>query len=127
LGAIDGTHIPCIPPSEDEDKEKWRNRKGFMSQNVLAAVDFDMNFVYVFAGWEGAGHDNLFLRGAISRGNFDVPSDKYYLADLGYANTRNFITPYRNHPYHLRRFDELPKSRRYRCPEDFYNHKHAQL
>jgi DDE superfamily endonuclease len=98
-----------------------------MAQNVLAAVDFDGNFVYVLTGWEGAAHDNFVLRGALSRFNFVVPPDRFYLADSGYANTRNFITPYRNHPYHLGTFRRRSIASRYLSPEDLFNHKHAQL
>jgi DDE superfamily endonuclease len=98
-----------------------------MAQNVLAAVDFDGNFVYVLVGWEGAAHDNIVLRGALSRFNFSVQQDRFYLADSGYANTRNFITPYRNHPYHLAVFRRRSRANRYLSPEDLFNHKHAQL
>ena len=31
--------------------------KHYISQNVFAAVDFDMKFTYVLAGWEGSTHD----------------------------------------------------------------------
>ena len=34
-GAVDGSHISIVPLGEDQ--APWRNRKGFMSQNVLAA------------------------------------------------------------------------------------------
>jgi len=35
----------------------------------MAAVDFDLRFTYVFAGWEGAAHDDLVLRDALEREN----------------------------------------------------------
>jgi hypothetical protein len=38
-GAIDGVHIPAHVPLAAQTA--WRNRKGFISQNVLAAVNFD--------------------------------------------------------------------------------------
>jgi DDE superfamily endonuclease len=98
-----------------------------MAQNVLATVDFDGNFVYVLAGWEGAAHDNIVLRGALSRFNFSVPPGRFYLADSGYANTRNFITPYRNHLYHLSAFRRRSRANRYLSSEDLFNHRHAQL
>ncbi|KIK93615.1 hypothetical protein PAXRUDRAFT_502957 [Paxillus rubicundulus Ve08.2h10] len=34
VGAIDGTHIACCPAADERDAS--RNRKGFVSQNVLA-------------------------------------------------------------------------------------------
>jgi len=30
----------------------FRGRKHYPTQNVLAAVDFDLRFTYVLAGWE---------------------------------------------------------------------------
>ena len=51
VGAIDGTHIDCKPPIES--REAYHNRKGLLSQNILAACSFDMKFTYILAGWEG--------------------------------------------------------------------------
>jgi hypothetical protein len=34
---------------------------------VLAAVDFDLRFTYVLAGWEGSAHDSYVLQDALSR------------------------------------------------------------
>jgi len=34
---------------------------------VLAAVDFDLRFTYVLAGWEGSAHDALILSDALER------------------------------------------------------------
>jgi hypothetical protein len=55
IGAIDGTHIPCIVP--EEDQPKYRNRKGVTSQNVMAICDFDMRFTFVVTGWPRSVHD----------------------------------------------------------------------
>ena len=37
------------------------------TQNVLAAVSFDLKFVYVLAGWEGSAHDATILADALQR------------------------------------------------------------
>ena len=42
-------------------------RKHTTTQNVLAAVDFDLRFTYVLAGWEGSAHDALILADALQR------------------------------------------------------------
>ena len=34
---------------------------------MLAAVDFDLRFVYVLAGWEGSSHYALILSDALER------------------------------------------------------------
>ena len=38
-----------------------------MLRNVLAAVDFDLKFTYVLAGWEGSAHDATILADALER------------------------------------------------------------
>jgi hypothetical protein len=93
----------------------------------LAAVDFDMNFVYVSVGWEGSAADMKVLRSAIDDGGFTVPPGRYYLADSGYANTGSFLCPYRGHIYHLAQFQQTRAQNRYQSSEDLFNHRHAQL
>ncbi|KAJ1693176.1 hypothetical protein LUZ63_009874 [Rhynchospora breviuscula] len=128
LGAIDGTHIKAIPDGNDKFPERYRNRKGNLTQNVMAAVDFDGNFVAVVAGWEGSAHDNLILRKAVEDG-FVVPTGRYYLVDGGYANTPQFLSPYRATLYHLASFRNRRRGGRnhYGCAEELFNHKHSQL
>lgn len=67
MGAIDGTHIQARVPSNMVNR--FRGRKSTPTQNVLAAVDFDLRFTYVLAGWEGSAHDATVLRDAIEREN----------------------------------------------------------
>ena len=47
----------------------FRGRKKHTTQNVMAAVDFDLRFTYVLAGWEGTAHDATVLRDALIREN----------------------------------------------------------
>jgi hypothetical protein len=42
-------------------------RKHCTTQNILAAVDFDLRFTYVLASWEGSAHDALILADALER------------------------------------------------------------
>ena len=43
----------CVP---------YFGRKGYPTQNVITACDFDMLFTFVLLGWEGAAHDtHIFL------------------------------------------------------------------
>ncbi|KAL5564097.1 hypothetical protein UlMin_027261 [Ulmus minor] len=72
VGAIDGTHIPCIVDAHLQPA--YRNRKGYTSQNVLAVVDFDLKFTYLVAGWEGSVHDARVLREAMSDPAFSFPT-----------------------------------------------------
>ncbi|VFQ94117.1 unnamed protein product [Cuscuta campestris] len=73
VGAIDGTHIPAMVVGREVSS--YRNRHGTISQNVLAVCNFDLQFIYVFSGWEGSAHDSKVLNDALSRPNgLKVPS-----------------------------------------------------
>ena len=50
-------------------------------------------------------------------------TDKYYLCDAAYANTRGILSPYRNTRYWLADF----RRRRALTKEEKFNHAHAQL
>ena len=42
---------------------------------MMVAVDFDLKFTYVLAGWEGSAHDALILADALERNDgFVVPA-----------------------------------------------------
>jgi hypothetical protein len=99
VGAIDGTHVPA--KVSGPRAAAFRNRKGYVSQNVLAACSFDLRFQYVLPGWEGSAHDGAVLQDALSK-DFVVPTGKYFLADAGYALSEGFLTPYRSVRYHLK-------------------------
>ncbi|XP_051212617.1 uncharacterized protein [Lolium perenne] len=122
IGAIDGTHIPVsISPMV---QDPYRNRKGTLSQNVMVACDFENHFVHVSAGWEGSASDARVLQDALQN-NFYVPEGKFYLVDAGYANTPNFIAPYRNVRYHLQ--EQGRSNLRPKNPQELFNLRHAQL
>jgi hypothetical protein len=55
IGAIDGTHVRATIPTDME--HAFHGRKSYATQNVMAAVDFDLQFTYVLAGWEGTTQD----------------------------------------------------------------------
>lgn len=72
LGALDGTHIHVLV--SNEDKPRYRNRKGQIATNTLAVCDRNMQFVYLLPGCEGSSGDSRILRDAVSRDNgFKVP------------------------------------------------------
>lgn len=50
-----------------DEQGPFRNKNGFLSQNVLAACSFDMKFHYVLAGWEGSAPDMRVLSSALTR------------------------------------------------------------
>ncbi|XP_029124846.1 uncharacterized protein LOC109819160 [Cajanus cajan] len=74
VGALDGTHIPVTVSLED--RPKYRNRKGDVSTNVLAACGPDLRFIYVLPGWEGSAGDSRVLRDALRRQNkLEIPAE----------------------------------------------------
>src|SRR5260370_23775135 len=56
IGCLDGSHIPAH--TRESDCPAYQNRKGFISQNVLAGCDFDLKFMYILSGWEGSVSDS---------------------------------------------------------------------
>jgi len=74
VGAIDGTHVLARVPLKY--RAAFLGRKHTTTQNVLAAMDFDLRFTYVLAGWEGSAHDALILADALQRPDgLTVPQD----------------------------------------------------
>lgn len=65
VGVVDSTHIPVMVGVDEQGP--FRNEKGLLSQNVLAACSFDMKFHYVLAGWEGSAPDMQVLHSALTR------------------------------------------------------------
>ncbi|XP_016182102.1 putative nuclease HARBI1 isoform X1 [Arachis ipaensis] len=122
IGAIDGTHFRVKVPIADQPK--FRGRKDWPTQNVLAACDFDMKFTYVLTGWKGIVSDSKVLKNALSRDdNLKLPRGKFYLGDAGFMLKHGLITPYRSVRYHLKEYAR-------RGPEnekELFNLRHASL
>lgn len=98
-GAVDGSHLFVVPP--EEERATYRDREGNLSQNVLAACDFDGRFVYCLAGWEGSASDSFIWNWA-RQNDFTVPEGCYYLGDAGFPLCDALLVPYRGVRYHLR-------------------------
>ncbi|KAK2643612.1 hypothetical protein Ddye_025375 [Dipteronia dyeriana] len=63
-----------VPTKIRENTKFFPYFKGNISQNVLAACNFYLEFMYVLAGWEGSAHDSKLLNDTLSRKNgFKVP------------------------------------------------------
>jgi len=85
IGAIDGTHVPCVVPKGLYQQHLCR--KGMTTQNVMVACDFNMRFTFVLSGWPGSVHDMRPFQDALTthRSRFPLPPEgKYYLVDSGY-------------------------------------------
>ena len=55
IGVLDGTRIAVFVPRSAACR--YRNRKGTLTMNVLAACTFDLRSCFVLAGWEGSASD----------------------------------------------------------------------
>ncbi|VDL73941.1 unnamed protein product [Nippostrongylus brasiliensis] len=60
VGAIDGTHVKIIAPTESEDS--YVNRKGYHSINVGAVADLDSRFIWLSVAFPGKTHDSKVFR-----------------------------------------------------------------
>ncbi|KAL9663708.1 hypothetical protein QQ045_019099 [Rhodiola kirilowii] len=104
VGSIDGSHFRV--KVSNEVVHRYRGRKSYPTQNVLAACDFNLRFTYVMPGWEGSASDSRILDNALQR-NMDkliVPRGKYYLVDAGFQLRTGFLAPYRSTRYHLKEY-----------------------
>lgn len=99
IGALDGTHIPVKVPVANQ--APYHNRKGAMSQNVLAACNFDLTFSFILAGFEGSTSDLDVLYSARHDEDFVIPEGHFYLADAAHANGNGILSPYRGFRYHI--------------------------
>lgn len=123
FGCLDGCHIPIVPIGESQTR--WRNRKGFLSTNVMAVCDCTdrLLFTAVVVGEDGCGSDSTIFKHCV--GSIDWLKNGFLLVDAGYALSHRTLTPYREVRYHLQEFgkvNERPKNK-----EDLYNLRHAQL
>jgi hypothetical protein len=109
LASIDGVQINCHP--SDTTCARYRNYKGGLTQNILAAVDLEhMLYVYVLSGWEGSASDSAIWHHA--RGtDLVIPDGKFYIADAGFPLSLKCMIPYRATRYHLREFAAAVDSR----------------
>ncbi|KAK5771643.1 hypothetical protein PVK06_047871 [Gossypium arboreum] len=122
IGALVGTHVCAFVPVNIQGR--FCNRKGGTTQNVLAAITFDLQFSYVLVGWEGSAHDSRILSDALSRPRgLRILEGKYYIADVGYGIRNGYITPYCGVRYHLKEFsDQGPEN-----AKELFNLRHLSL
>ncbi|KAE8221882.1 hypothetical protein CF326_g8476, partial [Tilletia indica] len=120
VGAIDGSHVRAHAPTVERDR--FWNRKGWTSFNVLAACDFDLCFTYVLSGWEGSASDS-FLWARALEGGLQLATGKQLLGDAGFGFSDKLLIPYRGVRYHLKEY--ATGTRRPRNAKEVYNRRHA--
>ena len=92
VGLIDCTHVPVTV--HGPDRELFRNRKGRMSINVQAIVDFNMKFTNMVVRWPGLVHDSRIFKNSLICAKFEnYEINGWLLGDNGYSCTRYLLTP----------------------------------
>ncbi|KAK6156513.1 hypothetical protein DH2020_010761 [Rehmannia glutinosa] len=71
VDAIDGTIILAWVPSRKHGT--YRSRKGTLAQNIMVACDFNLNFTFVLAGWEGSANDSRVFAEVLSNPEYHFP------------------------------------------------------
>jgi hypothetical protein len=104
IGSIDGTHLNAFVP--DKAVARYRNWKGRLSQNVLAACSQDMHFTSILSGWEGSASDGHIFDDARRR-DLKIPEGKLFLADAGFPTCDMLVVPYRRKHYHLKEWGRV--------------------
>ena len=108
--ALDGSQFYLWAP-DAATSAPHRNRKGTITQNVLAAVDWDMKFTYVLPGWEGSASDSRVYEYACEH-DLDIPPGTYMLADAGFPSCNALLVPYRGIRYHLKEWAQAGSNQR---------------
>lgn len=123
LGVLNSTHLPAHLPSILTPP--CRNRKGWLSQNVLGVCRMDLTFCYILVGWEGSAHDDWILEDTLFNEDFRIPDGKYYLADTGYHNMDYLLCPYHGVCYHLK--EQVAAGKKPINKEELFNLCHSSL
>ena len=61
--AMDGTYVSVQPPKQAT--QAYKSRKATVTTNVLCVCNMDMQFIFVYAGWEGSANDSRVLEESI--------------------------------------------------------------
>ena len=95
IGAIDGTHIRIVRPTDFE--AEYVNRKRYHSINVQVVFDAKYRIIDLEAKWPGSVHDSRILNESGLKRMFDtgaVPPGCHLLGDSGYGGKTWLLTPY---------------------------------
>ncbi|RDB28243.1 hypothetical protein Hypma_001555 [Hypsizygus marmoreus] len=89
--AIDGSQFDGWV--EEDATMCYHNRKGSVTQNVLAGSDFDLSFIYILSGWEGSAADSQIFEYARQKDLHLLPNC-YFLADAEFPLCDDLMTLY---------------------------------
>ncbi|GAV90502.1 LOW QUALITY PROTEIN: DDE_4 domain-containing protein, partial [Cephalotus follicularis] len=124
VGAIEGTHVSAWVLAK---KKNFRGRKFTVTQNVLCACNFNIEFTFVYSGWEGTANDSRVFLDAVTHPEVNFPwprQGQYYIVDSGFPCTTGF-PPYQGERYHLQYYRGRgwnPTSYK-----ELFNYRHSSL
>jgi len=58
------------------EQAKYIGRKGYTTQNIMVACDFNKCFTFVWAEWEGTAHDMRIFNQLLQRPELNFPHPK---------------------------------------------------
>ena len=95
IGCIDGTHLPILAPSQNEDI--YVNRKNFHSINIQAICDANLKLIDIAAKCPCSTHNTFMWRRSeinlqIESGQKPIVSG-WFIGDSGYPLKKNLLTP----------------------------------
>ncbi|XP_017981016.1 PREDICTED: putative nuclease HARBI1 [Theobroma cacao] len=125
IGAIDGSHVPAIPPVNDQIR--FIGRKGYPTHKVMLVCNFDMLFTFVVVGWPGTAHDTRIFSTVLEemKNVFPHPPEgKYYIVDASYPNMKGYLALYKGERYHIPDFRGCSQPEGI---EETFNHEHSSL
>lgn len=91
---------------------------------MLVAINFNINFTYILAGWEGSAYNRRVLQDAIYQG-FIALEGRYYLANARYSNKQLTLSPYRGVRYYLQEVRAV--GRALEDKKELFNFRHSSL
>ncbi|WAQ97362.1 HARB1-like protein [Mya arenaria] len=91
VGAVDGTLVPILAPTADE--ESFVCRKGFHAINCQAVASSDLRFIDIVAKWPGSSHDAGVFDNSVLKDYLEADLEAVLLGDSGYPLRRYLITP----------------------------------
>ncbi|XP_066589549.1 putative nuclease HARBI1 [Prorops nasuta] len=119
IGAIDSTYIAIKRPQERCNE--YCNRKKFFSINLMAVVDADMKFIYVYCGEAETLHDARVLRRsnlynvAEESTSLLFPNETFIIGDAAYPSLSWLVPPFKDNGHlsqHQQEFNYMLSSTR---------------
>ena len=87
--------------------------------------NFEIEFIYILAGWEGSAYDTAVWRDVKTYYRFITPPGKYWLGDTGYTNIDIVLVLYYGTRYHLK--EQRLSGKKPENYRELFNLRHASL